>query len=150
VRDALQDVFVVVHRRLHEFDGRAKITTWLFRLCLHVARDYRRRAHVRYEVFDPETLERQTDPADPATAGIERCERQALVERALSRLTMEQRAVFVLFELEDRTGVEIAEILMVPLGTVYSRLRLGRAEFWKGIEREIAKESRHVPAVGMP
>jgi RNA polymerase sigma-70 factor (ECF subfamily) len=150
VRDAMQDVFLVVHRRLPDFDGRAKITTWLFRLCMNVAKDCRRRAHLRYEVFDGPTLEQQTDPATPALEAIERRERQALVERALSRLTIEQRAVFALFELEDRTGEQIAEILMIPLGTVYSRLRLARAEFRKGIERETAKTNHPAHAVGMP
>jgi RNA polymerase sigma-70 factor (ECF subfamily) len=150
VRDAMQDVFLVMHRRLPEFDGRAKVTTWLFRVCFNTARDYRRRAHVRYEVVDTETVEQQADADGAALENLERRERQALVERALARLTLEQRAVFVLFELEDQTGEQIAETLMIPLGTVYSRLRLARAEFRKGIARETAKGSRSANAAGMP
>lgn len=150
VRDAMQDVFLVAHRRLPEFDGRAKVTTWLFRVCFNTAKDYRRRAHVRREVFDAESVEQHADPAGPPLDGLERRERQALVERALARLTLEQRAVFVLFELEDQTGEQIAETLMIPLGTVYSRLRLARAEFRKGVERETARANRRASAVGMP
>ncbi|HEY1534274.1 MAG TPA: sigma-70 family RNA polymerase sigma factor, partial [Polyangiaceae bacterium] len=52
LKDAMQDVFLVVHRRLGEFEGRAKVSTWLFGICLRVAKDYRRRAHVRREVLD--------------------------------------------------------------------------------------------------
>jgi len=150
VRDAMQDVFLVAHRRLPEFDGQAKVSTWLFRVCFNTAKDYRRRAHVRREVLDPYMIEQQADPGGLPLEGLERRERQALVESALARLTLDQRAVFVLFELEDQTGEQIAETLMIPLGTVYSRLRLARAEFRKGIMRETAKVGRRPNAVGMP
>jgi RNA polymerase sigma-70 factor (ECF subfamily) len=149
-RDALQDVFLVVHRRLPDFDGEAKVSTWLFRICLRTAKDYRRRAHVRRELFDDSALERRADPGADGLQEVERREGLALIEAALERLTLEQRAVFVLFELEDMTGDEIAETLGIPLGTVYSRLRLGRAEFWKGIERRLARHTGRPPAVGMP
>ena len=149
-RDALQDVFLVVHRRLPDFDGEAKLTTWLFRICLRTAKDYRRRAHVRRERFDDSALELRADPGADGLQEAERREGLALIEAALERLTLEQRAVFVLFELEDMTGDQIAETLGIPLGTVYSRLRLGRAEFWKGIERRMARHTGRPPAVGMP
>jgi RNA polymerase sigma-70 factor, ECF subfamily len=149
-RDALQDVFLVVHRRLPDFDGEAKVTTWLFRICLRTAKDYGRRAHVRRERFDDSALEGRADPGADGLQEAERREGLALIEAALERLTLEQRAVFVLFELEDMTGDEIAETLGIPLGTVYSRLRLGRVEFWKGIERRLARHTGRPPAVGMP
>src|SRR5690242_19825197 len=57
ISDSAQEVFLVAHRRLQEFEGRAKLTTWLFRICLNVARDQLRRAHVRREVLDEATLE---------------------------------------------------------------------------------------------
>ena len=48
--DATQNVFVVVFRKLHEFEGRAQLRTWIFQICRRVASDYRRSAPVRREV----------------------------------------------------------------------------------------------------
>jgi RNA polymerase sigma-70 factor, ECF subfamily len=50
LEDALQDVFVVVHRKLNSYDGTCKLSTWLFGICLRVASAYRRRAYLRHEV----------------------------------------------------------------------------------------------------
>ena len=148
--DALQDVFLVVHRRLPEFDGGAKVTTWLFRICMRTAKDYARRAHVRRELLDGASVELQADPGSDALQEVERREGLALIEAALERLTLEQRAVFILFELEDMSGEAIAETLGVPLGTVYSRLRLARAEFRRAIERRRGRGGGGAPAMGMP
>jgi len=127
-KDAAQDVFLVVHRRLEEFEGRAKVSTWLFGICLRVAKDYRRRAHVRREVLDDSDFEFVPDPKSDAATNAERHQDLAMFEAALDE---NQRAVFILFELEDMTGDEIAECLQIPLGTVYSRLRLARVAFKK-------------------
>jgi RNA polymerase sigma-70 factor (ECF subfamily) len=131
LKDAMQDVFVVVHRRLGEFEGRAKVSTWLFGICLRVAKDYRRRAHVRREVLDDSGFASVADPNSDAGAGAERQQDLAMFEAALDELEIDQRAVFILFELENLTGDEIAETLEIPLGTVYSRLRLARQAFKK-------------------
>ena len=131
LKDAMQDVFLVVHRRLGEFEGRAKVSTWLFGICLRVAKDYRRRAHVRREVLDDSGFSSVADPNSDAAAGAEQKQDLALFEAALGELEIEQRAVFILFELEQLTGEEIAESLEIPLGTVYSRLRLARQAFKK-------------------
>lgn len=141
VPDAVQDVFLVVHRRLPEFEGRAKLSTWIFRICLRVAGNRQRLAHVRREVLDDESLEQLSDPAGDAHAQAERREGVALLDAALARMDLDQRAVFTLFELESLTGEEIAEALQIPLGTVYSRLRLGREAFRKAFQRVQAQQS---------
>ncbi len=136
--DATQEVFVVVHRRLPEFEGRAKLTTWLFRICLRVAKDRRRRAHVRHEVAVSEPDERVAAGPD-ASAVLERRDDLALFDAAMAHLDLDQAAVFTLFELEAMTGQQIAETLDVPLGTVYSRLRLAREAFRKAAIRLAAQ-----------
>jgi RNA polymerase sigma-70 factor (ECF subfamily) len=143
VPDAAQEVFLVVHRRLPEFEGRAKITTWLFRICLRVARDRRRRASVRREVADPAVLEAREDPAADATVAIERREDLELFEHALETMDLDQRAVFTLFEIERMTGQDIADSLEIPLGTVYSRLRLAREAFRRAVSRLAAVQRSH-------
>jgi RNA polymerase sigma-70 factor (ECF subfamily) len=145
LKDAMQDVFLVVHRRLGEFEGRAKVSTWLFGICLRVAKDYRRRAHVRREVLDDSNFNSLVDHTSDAGAGAEQHENLALFEAALEELELEQRAVFILFELENMTGDEIAEALQIPLGTVYSRLRLGRVAFKKAA---LAQTFRKRPKTG--
>jgi RNA polymerase sigma-70 factor (ECF subfamily) len=131
LNDAVQDVFLVVHRRLEDFEGRAKVTTWLFGIALRVAKDYRRRAHVRREVFDESNFAQVSDPNSDTGAVAEQKQNLALFEAALEELELDQRAVFILFELENMTGDEIADSLQIPLGTVYSRLRLARQAFKK-------------------
>lgn len=133
LEDALQEVFVVVHRKLRGFDRRSRMTTWLFGICLRVAARQRRRAYFRRETQSADPPERieATTPEDRALS----LERQRLLERALSRLSLEQRAIFVLFEIEGRPCQEIAELLGVPVGTVYSRLHKAR----KDVARTLAK-----------
>ncbi|WP_437669552.1 RNA polymerase sigma factor [Sorangium sp. So ce131] len=138
--DAVQDVFLVVHRRLPEFEGRSKITTWLYSICFHVARDRRKLAHMRRRAHDDEPLLDCAD--DRADVGAEAERRQAitLLEAILDELPLEQRAVFTLFELDGMGGEEVAELLDVPLGTVYSRLRLAREAFRRAVARLHARD----------
>lgn len=126
LEDVTQEVFVVVHRKLGTFDGSSRITTWLFGICLRVADRHRRRAHFRYEQREQEPPER-VDVHTPEDRLAER-QKQLLLQRALDSLGLEQRAVFVLFELEGRRCAEIAELLAVPVGTVHSRLHKARKD----------------------
>jgi RNA polymerase sigma-70 factor (ECF subfamily) len=125
--DAAQEVFIVVHRKLPEFAGRSKLTTWLYGVCFRVASE-RRRAGPRPALGEQEAASLLGRPADPG-ASAERNQGLAVLERVLERIPDDQRAVFCLFELEGMTGEEVAESLEIPLGTAYSRLRLARAAF---------------------
>jgi RNA polymerase sigma-70 factor (ECF subfamily) len=141
ISDAVQEVFLVVYRRLSEFEGRARLSTWLYRICLRVASDRRRRAHVRRE--EPSDLD-SLEPTDAAMNSEDRLvlgEELRLLEDALAALNLEQRAVFTLFEFERMSGDNIAAALEIPLGTVYSRLRLGREAFNKALQRELARRN---------
>jgi len=129
VADAVQDVFVVVHRRLPQFDGRHSIRTWLFEIAYRVACDYRRKLQ-RARAHEP-LHELLHDPAlhDPAPGPGERAERGdqlRLLAELLDQLDDEKRAVLVLAEIEELSAPEIASITGVPLNTVYTRLRRAR------------------------
>jgi RNA polymerase sigma-70 factor, ECF subfamily len=139
VADAVQEVFLVVHRRLPEFEGRARITTWLYRICLRVASDRRRRAHLRREeLSDMERLgEISGEPSSEEK--LAKDEDLALLQASLDALSTKQRAVFTLFELEKISCDFIASMLEIPLGTVYSRLRTGREAF---LERHTTTDVR--------
>jgi RNA polymerase sigma-70 factor (ECF subfamily) len=139
-QDAAQDVFLVVHRQLPEFEGRSKVTTWLFGICFRVAADRRKRAHVRRRAEGNDPLPDAPDERTDVAAEAERRQGLALLEVLLDELPLEQRAVFTLFELEGMTGDDIAETLEIPLGTVYSRLRLARAAFRRAAARVRAQD----------
>lgn len=137
--DVAQEVFLVVHRRLPDFDGRALVTSWLFRICLNASRNQRRRAHVRREQLNPEAIASVAEEVTNPTSRIEAHEDSVLFEAALDSMSLEQRAVFVLFELVGMSGADTAETLEIPLGTAYSRLRLARDAFRRAIVRERAR-----------
>jgi len=126
LEDLGQEVFVVVHRRLSSFDGRSKLTTWLFGICLHLVQRQRRRAYLRFEFLHAEPPER-VDATTPESRYAEEESRRRL-ERLLDKLSPERRATFVLFEVEGMSCEEIAELTAVPIGTVYSRLHLARKQ----------------------
>jgi RNA polymerase sigma-70 factor (ECF subfamily) len=142
LEDSLQDVFVVVHRRLGSFDGSSQVTTWLFAICLRVAAAHRRRAHVRREQAT-DMLEATQDPdpqASPERLAIER-EARARLDRVLDTLELDKRAVFVMFELEGMSAPVIASTIGVPVGTVYSRLAAARGDFKKALVRFNARRA---------
>lgn len=126
LEDLGQEVFVTVHRRLHTFDGRSKLTTWLFGICLHLVQRYRRRAYFRLEFLHAEPPER-VDPHTPEQDYASE-EARLRLQQLLAKLSPERRATFVLFEVEGVACEQIAELTGVPLGTVYSRLHLARKQ----------------------
>ena len=148
--DAVQDVFVVVHRRLGEFEGRSKVTTWLYGICYRVAHDRRRLAHVRRRADDDGQIDDRIDENADVAAAAERRQGLALLEGILDEMPIDQRAVFTLFELDALGGEAIAEMLSIPLGTVYSRLRIAREQFRKSLARMQARERFRVVEGGAP
>lgn len=144
LEDALQDVFIVVQRRLPEFDGRAAVRTWLYAIALRIARKYRERAR-----REPTSLEaaREHDPelaTVQETSGEHESERLALAHRALASLDDDKREIFVLARVEQMSAPEIASVLRIPLNTVYSRLRAARLAFDAEITR-LRAGSRSTP-----
>jgi RNA polymerase sigma-70 factor, ECF subfamily len=133
LEDLAQEVFVTVHRKLSSFDGRSKLTTWLFGICLHLVQRHRRRAYFRLEFLHAEPPER-IDHETPEASYAGR-ESHALLEQLLEKLSPERRATFVLFEVEGASCEEIADLTSVPVGTVYSRLHLARKQVAAAVVR---------------
>jgi RNA polymerase sigma-70 factor (ECF subfamily) len=131
VDDAVQDVFVVVARRLDEFEGRSAMRTWLYAITKRVVMHYHR-ANFR--------LRRRKDAvatgASTSTGGgFERAEAARDLHRLLQNIDEDQREVFVLAELEGLTAPEISEVLGVKQATIYSRLRSARIKLEKAAAR---------------
>jgi len=139
--DLLQEVFIVVHQRLHSFDHSSRITTWLFGICLRVVSAYRRRAHRRREQSVAQVPEERTlDEASPEQAAVNR-QAQERLRAALDLMDLDKRAIFVMFEIDGLSCDDIAEMLSVPIGTVYSRLHSARSDFDRALLRMRAMEA---------
>ena len=139
LEDVLQEVLMVVHRRAASFDARrSKITTWLFGICLRVARGHRRRAYFRREKLHDTALDRAHERTPEVD--LEQRDLQLKLQRILDGMSLEKRATFVLFELEGLPCEQIAELMGVPLGTVHSRIHAARAHFKSALKQEPGAE----------
>ncbi len=133
VEDVAHDVFLQVHLHLSEYDPARPIRPWLFAFAFRKACEHRRLARVRLEVVGG-----TGDPADPAPSALDHAMRHEALQlghRALNEIDLNQRAVFVLHELDGFAMPEVAGALEIPLNTAYSRLRLARAAFEKAVRR---------------
>ncbi len=139
--DVMQEVFVVVHQRLHTFDASSKMTTWLFGVCLRVASAYRRRGFRRKETSVAEPPEPGDCPSASPEQDLAAAESRRRLESLLDELDLDKRAVFVMFEIDELACEDIAQILGVPVGTVYSRLHAARKSFQKALARMQARDS---------
>jgi len=138
--DAVQEVFIVVHRKLLQFEGRSTLKTWLYGIAVRVARIHRLRyaRSTRLHEVAPDRI-RAPDAAQPDERAAN-AEAARLVHALLAGLDDDQREAFVLAELEQLAAPEIAEALGVKLNTVYSRLRLARAAFAEAAARHRARD----------
>jgi RNA polymerase sigma-70 factor, ECF subfamily len=142
--DVLQEVFIIVHRKLGEFEGRAAMRTWLVRILVNVVSEQRRRFR-RKEDHDelPEEV-RDSRISGPLEA-LARAEAMRVLAKILAMLDDDQRTVFVLAELEQLPVPEIAMALNLSPNTVYSRLRLARAEYERQVARVRARDEWRMP-----
>jgi RNA polymerase sigma-70 factor (ECF subfamily) len=126
-KDAVHDVFVVVHRRLDDYDPTRPLRPWLFGIAFRVASERRRRP-VEMAGREEEMLAvADLRPTPEARLASEEARRR--VHAALDTLPLDQRAVLVMHDLEGHSAPEVAVGLDVGLNTVYSRLRLAREKF---------------------
>jgi RNA polymerase sigma-70 factor (ECF subfamily) len=136
IEDIVQEIFLIVHRRLGSFRGEAKTSTWLYGITLRVVLRRRRRLRLRRALFGPW---RQAEPrpggAFPPAIGAEaappeqallRREQVALLYRSLERLDELSRTILVLYELEGLPCDEIATLVGKTVSTVWARLSRAR------------------------
>jgi RNA polymerase sigma-70 factor (ECF subfamily) len=148
VLDLAQKVFLTAHFKLADFEGRSLVSTWLFGICQRVASDYRRSALIRREVStDNAELESVAGRSEDLSDKNDVQRRARAAEAILNKLPEPQRVVFVLFELEEMSGQDIAALLGVSVGTVRSRLRLARDTFRREVKRLAAIQGGRKEAV---
>jgi RNA polymerase sigma-70 factor (ECF subfamily) len=155
--DVVQEVFIVVRRKLPQFDGRAAITTWLYEIAVRVVQDWRRRRRWWWWATgrgpSPSRGRTQTPPPLPCEENdpvprLEGRERVLRLYQILDRLDETYRTTFILFELEGLSGERIAEVTGARLGTVWVRLSRARRAFIEEMRRLEARE--HAEQQGEP
>jgi RNA polymerase sigma-70 factor (ECF subfamily) len=133
--DLTQDVFVVVHRRLHEFDG-VNVGGWLYQITRRRVRDFRQGLWFRQQLasggLDPNGCrEYRASPSE----SLETKRAWAALEDLLGQLKEHERVALILFEFEGLGGDEIARIQGVSIHTVFSRLRRARGKLKVALAR---------------
>ncbi|MDB4969989.1 MAG: polymerase sigma factor RpoE [Myxococcales bacterium] len=149
VEDAVQEVFIIVHRRIDRFRGESSVTTWLYGITVNVVRQQRRKAQRR------RWFGRGVDAADADTTRasqptpieeLERHRRTLGVYQVLDAMRETNRAILILFELEGLTGEAIAELTSMQVATVWVRLHRAREEFSRLARKLIPDEIEEVEA----
>src|SRR3954468_22655412 len=140
LEDVLQEVFIEVFRSIGRFRGDAKITTWLYRVCVNVALQRLRKRKRRAEVSSDDVAEHAPDlqSAETPERQLDNMRRLDAVYRILDELSPKKRVVFILHEIEGREPKEIAGIVGAPVLTVRTRLHYARKEFFERASRDPA------------
>jgi RNA polymerase sigma-70 factor (ECF subfamily) len=139
VDDLLQETFIVAHRKRATFDGRSAVRTWLYGIASRLAMRHRRgvgRFLRALGVLGDEPVRVVADPSEE----LERARAAELVRAVLDKLPFKQREVFVMYELEELDGAEIAELIGIPVNTVWTRLHHARKRFEELMRKRIARE----------
>ncbi|MFO0635578.1 MAG: sigma-70 family RNA polymerase sigma factor [Nannocystaceae bacterium] len=126
--DVAQEVWLTVHRRIDALRPEASARAWVAAIARHVASRHHRAQSRRARKHEALSL-----ISDRAAEGNAEPDALALVEDALARMDPGQREVFLLTQVEQLSGPEVAQALELPLNTVYSRLRLARARLAEAI-----------------
>ena len=137
--DVVQRVFLIAHEKRATLTEREEIRSWLYRVAVNVTRHDRRSLARRLRLAEALAENQDLPEPEQPQARVEAAEQSARVRACITKLPFEQREVFVLYELEELRGGEIASMLGIPENTVWSRLRLARGRFkraWTRVERE--------------
>lgn len=121
--DAVQETFIAVHRALPEFRGEAKLSTWVYRIAVNAALAVKARRRREAPLDEAVQIADRAPAPDEVAIGRQAA---ANLERALESLGVEHRTVLSLFAVEGLGHEEIAQVLGVPVGTVWSRLHGAR------------------------
>jgi RNA polymerase sigma-70 factor (ECF subfamily) len=138
--DVVQEIFLVIHDRLRTLEKPSALRSWIYGITRRVAGNHRRARRSREGSAAPPDaeLDLEAEGPSPLEAAVRR-EDLALLRLLLSKLDPLKRQAFIMTELMEMTGAELAEAMNVPLNTAYSRVRLARAEFEQALAEHLAE-----------
>jgi RNA polymerase sigma-70 factor (ECF subfamily) len=145
-RDVCQETFLRAFRALPGFKGEAKFSSWVYRICLNLCRDWMRKQRrsptlQMPEGVDPVEMASERGPVESIETLVERRELSAVVADAMALLPEEQRMAIILKEYHGMTFQEIADLQGCPLSTVKTRLYQGLTV----LRRHLEKNGRMAP-----
>lgn len=142
VDDAVQEVFLVVARKLAQFEGKSSVRTWLFAITIRVCK-HLQRGRIRHDRFRRKlgAVERTRSNH---TRPDQRSDAARTLHRLLAKLDEGKRHVFILSELEGMTGPEIAQTLNLSLPAVYARLRAAKIALTREV---LGNEANSAPSL---
>ncbi len=145
LEDVVQEVFIVVHRKLDAFEGRSSLRTWLYGITLHVVRNHKRSGR-RKPMNGSEEASRAVDNAPISDrqrpdAVVERQRARDMLQRILNELPDDLSEVLVMAELENMSGPDIAAVTGLKVATVYGRLKAARIKFNDKVGRHTRQRS---------
>lgn len=138
--DAAQRVFLITSKKLDQVAAGSE-RSFLFGVALRVA-GHARRGYERRRESEHDEVSALLDGAPSPEEALDERRARAVADALLDEMPMELRAVFVLFEVEEMTMAQIAELLGLPPGTVASRLRRAREDFQARLRRLRAQQTR--------
>ncbi len=140
LQDLAHDVFVTAFKRWATYDALRPVRPWLFGITYRVVLDFRRKFQNHREVVS-EAVE-VPDPVMNAEERVATRQARDLALKVIDTMDLDQKAVFVMHEIEGYGMPQIAELVGAPLNTAYSRLRLARRHFDKAVQGLQAQERR--------
>lgn len=144
VDDAVQEIFVVLHRRRRELDFSGSVRALLFGVARRVAKRARDRSIARATLQLVPSAGPGPDPEERAATE----QKAAVVREALDAMGEDKRMTFVLADVEGLTIPEVAECLGVNVNTAYARQRAARQLLRAAIDRHLAREERDLVRAG--
>lgn len=145
--DVAQEVFIKAFENFDRFDGRASLSTWLFKIASNLCIDRARKRGRRPELvsLEPGNGEGIQDAADlrwDPQSSVVTSEMEQAIEEALAQLSEKLRSVLLLHDLEELSYEEISKAVGIPVGTVKSRLFLARNQLQQALRRYLIGEAR--------
>jgi RNA polymerase sigma-70 factor (ECF subfamily) len=132
--DLVQEIFIIVHRRLGSFDGR-NLSAWLYRITRRRVRDFKRLAWVQHFRLNRRSSLDDIGLVAENSEPLETRQRRKLLDQLLNTLGNTERATLVLFEMQGYSGKEIAKMQGVAVATVWTRIHRARRKLTAQLER---------------
>lgn len=141
--NTMQETFLSMVKSLHQFDGKSKLSTWLYRIVAnHCLMEARKRKHNFYSIDDDDSLYDNNYAADWDTLPtniVENSELRNILDDAIEKLSPEYRIVFMLRDIEGLSTEETGKITELSVPAVKSRLHRARAFLRKEINKAFQK-----------
>lgn len=143
IEDALQEVFLRILKGINNFEGRSKLSTWIYRIAVNVGKDYSKKSNNIQEKTISMENDNYEEKGDFQPSSDTNVQKQALTElnyelilNIMEKLNEDERLIIKLRDIDGLSYSEISEIMNIPIGTVKSKLHYARKKLRKLIEEE--------------